>query len=743
MIKKAIEYIGHTINNRRMNIHQRVLRLVLAGGMLTFFSLGALTLCGVFVTRDMVREQSEKLGESASDYMGEFVQRQTKEQLAEIAGTRATHIESELARIAEDVKFLADGMNIILSSPQNYQPRTLPDPRFQPIHSGEAYLHYGPALQKNLDAAAENEAKLLANAADYLVPLARLYDRYESSVTIGSARGFLICVDNTMNESRIVEMTPEFLANYDVVQRPWYQKAKNARVPVFTDLYVGADGAPSLTCALPYYSANGFAGVVGIGGSLGSLSRLVHDTAVGKTGFSFVLNQAGEVVLSARGEGILAADASHRDVRRSKDYALAAAAEAMADGDSGVMLVTVDDEEYYLAFAPMPSLGWSFGTAVGKAEVIAPAQEATTNLRQQMQSFDETMRAVFTKLLLGAVAIACVILFALVLGSDKVSRRFVKPIHELSDGVREIAGGNLEKKLDIKTGDEIEHLATCFNAMTDELQRYMKNLTKITAEKERIATELSVATNIQESMLPNIFPPFPERNDFDIYATMHAAKEVGGDFYDFYLLDENHVIVTIADVSGKGVPAALFMVIAKTILKNFALTMTGGDDLAPLVSCTNEQLCQNNDAMMFVTAFVGMLDIRTGRFVYVNAGHNPPLVYRAADDTFSYLSVKRNFVLGGMEGVAYKGQEIALSPGDILFLYTDGVTEALNENDEQYGENRLKECLNRREAKNIPLKELLAVVKKSLAAHVGTAEQSDDITMLALSYIGQEANESK
>jgi sigma-B regulation protein RsbU (phosphoserine phosphatase) len=343
-------------------------------------------------------------------------------------------------------------------------------------------------------------------------------------------------------------------------------------------------------------------------------------------------------------------------------------------------------------------------------------------------------------ILVMAVGIALII-FVVRWQGQRMGERFVRPILNLADGVREIANGNLDKKLSIHTGDEIEQLADSFNVMTAELQTYMRNLTRETVEKERIATELNVANRIQESMLPNIFPPFPERSDFDIYAIMHAAKEVGGDFYDFYLLDDNHLMITIADVSGKGVPAALFMVISKTILKNFAMTMTGNDDLAAVVSCTNDQLCQNNDAMMFVTAFVGLLDIQTGKFVYVNAGHNPPLVYRHKTQQFSYMEVKRNFVLGGMEELDYQAQEMMLEPDDKLFFYTDGVTEALNEAEELYGEERLLRCLNDADAERLDLKGLLAAVQKSLALHVGKAEQSDDITMMVMDYQGKQNGE--
>ena len=278
-------------------------------------------------------------------------------------------------------------------------------------------------------------------------------------------------------------------------------------------------------------------------------------------------------------------------------------------------------------------------------------------------------------------------------------------------------------------GDEIESLAVCFNTMTDELKTYMENLTKATADKERIATELKVATKIQLSMLPHNFDF--NREDFEIYATMNAAKAVGGDFYDFYLLDENHLMITIADVSGKGVSAALFMSRSKTILKNFATMMINPDDLASVMTLSNNQLCQGNDEMMFVTVFMGMLDLKSGKFIFVNGGHNPPMIYHKTNDKFEYLKVKENIVLGMMDDIDFEQQEIQLQAGDILYLYTDGVTEAMDINNNQYGEERLSECLNKVN-KKAALEEILQKVKEDVADHVGEAEQSDDITMLAV-----------
>jgi sigma-B regulation protein RsbU (phosphoserine phosphatase) len=299
--------------------------------------------------------------------------------------------------------------------------------------------------------------------------------------------------------------------------------------------------------------------------------------------------------------------------------------------------------------------------------------------------------------------------------------------------VREISSGNLDKKIDVHTNDEIEHLAICFNAMTDELKTYMVNLEKETAERERIATELDVATDIQNGMLPK---DFPARADFELFATMTPAKEVGGDFYDFYFLDEKHLAITVADVSGKGIPAALFMVISKTILSNFAETFYKQNDLAQVVAASNEQLCANNEAMMFVTAFIGVLDLESGEFTFVNAGHNPPVVYRAETNHCEFLDVKKNFVLGGMDGIPFVEQKINFKHGDLIFIYTDGVTEALNVKEEEYLPDRLINFMNSTDCA-ADLETLLANVRADLSKHVGDAEQSDDITMFALRFKGK------
>ena len=315
-----------------------------------------------------------------------------------------------------------------------------------------------------------------------------------------------------------------------------------------------------------------------------------------------------------------------------------------------------------------------------------------------------------------------------------VSDRRTSEGRSASAGGRRAAAGEEEEersaisKLNIRTGDEIQALSEAIKTMELEINEYIQDLTAVTAEKERIGAELNVATQIQADMLPRIFPAFPEREEFDVYATMNPAKEVGGDFYDFFLVDDDHLAVVIADVSGNGVPAALFMVIAKTLIKNHAQNQEAP---GTVFTQTNEQLCEGNDAGLFVTGWMGVLEISTGKFVYVNAGHNPPLLKRAGG-TFEWLKSRPGFVLAGMEGVRYRENTLQLEPGDRLYLYTDGVTEATNSREELFGDERLQNALN--EYMDLPVEQFLPKIKECIDAFVGGADQFDDITMLALDY---------
>ena len=312
-------------------------------------------------------------------------------------------------------------------------------------------------------------------------------------------------------------------------------------------------------------------------------------------------------------------------------------------------------------------------------------------------------------------------------------RRIVVPVQQLSEAalnmVEHLEDGN-SPELVVKHDDELRELADSFATMYREVGAYIAKLETVTAEKERIGAELDVAAKIQSSMLPCIFPAFPDRNEFDIYATMDPAKEVGGDFYDFFMVDADHLAFVVADVSGKGVPAALFMVIGKTLIKDH----TGlHDDLGEVFTEVNNILCASNSEEMFITAFEGVLNLKTGELRYVNAGHEIPFLCRKGG-VFEPFKVRAGFVLAGMQGIRYRAGSIQLEPGDKVFQYSDGIPEAINSEKAPYGMKRLESVLAKNSEK--APSELLPLVKADVDAFVGDADQFDDITMLCIEFKG-------
>ncbi|MBR0374266.1 MAG: SpoIIE family protein phosphatase [Mogibacterium sp.] len=320
--------------------------------------------------------------------------------------------------------------------------------------------------------------------------------------------------------------------------------------------------------------------------------------------------------------------------------------------------------------------------------------------------------------------------------SRRMKRMLVDPINSIADAAQNYVNDRLEgdkstecfSQLDIHTGDEVENLSLVMADMERGLNEYEINLTKVTADKERIATELELARRIQTHMLPDDFPAFPDRSEFDIYALMDPAREVGGDFYDFFLVDDDHLALMIADVSGKGIPAALFMMSARTILSDNAHM---GKPPHEVFAVTNYAICANNKDEMFVTAWLGVLEISTGKLTACNAGHEYPALQKAGG-AYELLKDKHGFVLGGMDGVEYKDYELQLEPGDKLFVYTDGLPEATGPDNELFGTERMLTALNEDPAADP--EETLNNMQDAVLHFVGTEEQFDDLTMLCLEY---------
>ena len=378
----------------------------------------------------------------------------------------------------------------------------------------------------------------------------------------------------------------------------------------------------------------------------------------------------------------------------------------------------------WLLTAMEPVMNWETMEPVA----VAGVDFNMTEIMRERYSFLQQSLTFVALLLVAAIAASVAVL----------RRTAIRPLRELSDAATRFAKEDRAFtkedviELDIRSNDEIGDLYQEIRSMENRIVDYTEHLTLATAEKERVSTELRTASGIQEAMLPSIFPAFPERDDFDLYASMTPAKEVGGDFYDFFLIDDTHLAVVIADVSDKGVPAALFMMSSK-ILINYRAQLGGSP--SEILSAVNAEICKNNKSKMFVTVWLGILDLETGVLTCANAGHEYPFI-RSGDGTFRVYKDRHGLVVGAMARSRYSDYEIRMEPGDAIFVYTDGAPEANNARGEFYGMERLTAALNRC-ADRTP-QGILEAVKADVDAFTGDASQFDDLTMLCLSYRGRQ-----
>ena len=549
---------------------------------------------------------------------------------------------------------------------------------------------------------------------------------YMNNFYIGLADGTHLGIDE--HSSNKFDENGEFIP-FPVRERPWYKNAVEAGGLVFSEVMTDAyTGAICITCSAPVYADGELVGVVGVDLFLDEMEEYVEQSST-QGGFICIISDSGKVIFAPENNGVFdEAVQSDEDIRTSENTALAGFVSAALSESTGLKTVDVNGKEYYMAGTPLETVGWTVISGIEKEITEQP----TKLMLDEYGRINDSAAAEFDE---GTdhsrQTILVMTLLLLILGSVGaiyVANRIVKPIEKMTNRMAAISGSDQAFEMDdaYRTGDEVEMLAQNLADLSTKTRQYIKDITEITKEKERIGTELELATKIQADMLPNIFPAFPERDEFDIYASMTPAKEVGGDFYDFFLIDDDHLGMVMADVSGKGVPAALFMMMSKILVNNFAMQ---GNSPAKVLELTNATICQNNDEEMFVTVWFGILEISTGKITAANAGHEYPVI-KKANGEFELFKDKHGFVIGGMEGMTYREYEMQLEKGGTLFLYTDGVPEATNSNNVLFGTDRLLEVMNRH--KDSDPQTLLTEIKAAVDKFVGEADQFDDLTMLGL-----------
>lgn len=691
----------------RQSIQKMALQVSIAALVVTI-AVGVVSMLNI---KKRVISDSARLGESAAENSAGILKEQIESNLLTITESKAEYASSQFGRLAGYVRQYASYLHYLYLNEEQYNPVEVLPPDNK--NAGKLVLMRDFANDNIRLPDVKDEIGLLGNVEPMFASAMSVDGDIITTIYLGTESGVMISYDKYSDSG-------ESQGNYNFFESSWYTQAKEAETLIFTDTYLDGYGrGETISCAAPFYdAADNFAGVVSMDVLISDINNSVIAMDYVNGAYAFLLDTNGKVIAAPEAFR----DTAGNNIVTDDNARLHGIADQILSGKSGI---AATDQAYY-AYAPIEGIDWILGVYFPTSVITEKTDDITAviseNTSDTAQSIQNSILLAITIFVAGFIIIVIGVYFISKVFADRV----VQPLQILQKDVQMISKGNLEHRAKIIQDDEIGELANAFNNMSASLQEYIKNLSSVMAEKERIGAELNVATQIQADMLPSIFPAFPEREEFDIYATMQPAKEVGGDFYDFFLVDEDHLAVVIADVSGKGVPAALFMVIAKTLLKNRAQM---GDSPAKVLEVVNNQLCENNKAEMFVTVWFGVMQISTGKIVAANAGHEKPII-RKADGEFEIFKDKHGFVMGAMEGMKYKEYEFEIEKGGCLFVYTDGVPEATSSESELFGMERLVQVLN--EEKDAPLPDILKSVKGSIDKFVKDAPQFDDITMLAL-----------
>ncbi|MDE6387013.1 MAG: SpoIIE family protein phosphatase [Lachnospiraceae bacterium] len=719
----------------------RLLLLMVSTAMLVAGTISAYSLWSM---KRISADSGKELGESAANDAEEALEDLAVDNLRRITVQKAAVIEEKFAAVETYVLSIAAQARDIYEQPEQYPDRkvALPIPESNQL---AAQLIWSEKLKDTVDPETgipmyTEEVLKLGNLQDMLVQY-NANNSMVSSAYIATESGWMIQADyipyskyNTTDAN--ADRNRQLL--FEAQDRQWYKRAKEigSGQVVYTDVIRDVHGGGDcIVCASPVYRGEKVVAVAGVGSYLETINNAVLGIDIGEGGYAFLVNEDGQVIVSGEPDGETAAYAEQIvDLRESSNMMLAQAAAGMVSGDTDSVELTLDGREVYLAYAPLKHLGWSLVTVLEEEKVIAPAKESQSAILALSDELDDKQdEAIRGVMLAFVVALVCVTLLVCISGT-MFSMKLTEPICSLTEEVLSWDGSDFGQRISVKTGDEIEDLGEAFNDMIDQIEEYVENLSYVTTEKERIRTEIQVASGLQADMLPDAERMFTNREDFVLAASMIAAKGVGGDFYDFFLLDEERLALVIADVSGKGVPAALFMVVSRMMIRSRLMRLGRKErELSRAVEEVNRSLCDNNKDGMFVTAWIGVLNIANGEVDFVNAGHCRPLVIRKSGES-EYDTTFSGMMLAGMEDTTYRQGKLKLGKGDMLLLYTDGVTEANDSQQNMYGEERLKKTV--KEAGNMSPRELLAVLWKAVDDFCQEEPQFDDITMLAVTWRG-------
>lgn len=728
---------------KNMNIYKKILTAFLS--VLSVVGIFMLVTCFliIFKIKNYSLKEISGLSSEVFEIGGSSLKEQAKSSLKDISYSLSKNVQNSLNNISDKVLISCESIEKIIQNRDDFKGFIPPLPENTMISengkgSSKAYVidsnsdSSNPSVYfikeiSNSSIVSENiipknlynQLLLISNCEYIFEPIFNNNDCI-SSIYVGTESGIYYKYSNDNSNER-----------YDPRTRSWYtdavKVAEKSDIPVWQNVYISkSTGKFCITCSKAFKNKSGkILGVCAVDMYIDDISDLILKYKIGKNGYNFIIDKNGNIVMHPEYASIFQDESSFESFNLSESGLV----NEILDKKSDVISAKIDDKNYYISFSPMEINDWTWVSTLPEEELMEPIYKIENLIDASLEKSEKSLEKDFNLVIIVFLIVFLVSFVIICFVCTKLSKNISLPITRLCEATKSIGRGNFDLSVDKNSDDEIGKLAKSFNLMARNLKRYMKNLKKTTAEKEKVHSELMIANKIQKSMLPCIFPAFPERKDFDIYAVMDPAREVGGDFYDFFLIDDSKLALVIADVSDKGVSAALFMVVAKILIKN---QLQNGDSPGEVLKIVNNRLCENNEVGMFVTCFLGIFDIKSGEFTYANAGHNPPFLYRKSEKNCIAITSPHGLVLGGTPNITYLQSKTYLYPGDFLFLYTDGVTEAANKRGRLFSQQKLEEIVNSCGKKNVAIQDLIFDIKSEINKFVGNAAVSDDITMLAL-----------
>lgn len=712
----------------------------LAGKLIRFVVIFVLVMGVVFLTMSYIQlALLKKSARIADEKQTDMVQGEYKfsmamfsaEYLSRLIAWVSDKTDDEFWILDHDIRTLQTQVEDVFLYPENYERLKVSPPQIENEGKFALQILY-PYGEENVSPDTIEMMERLANLSPIMEEIVSGNEGYTSDVCISTLDGVTIIMDDHSGD-KIDE--DGYVESYDPRNRPWFTGAIEKGDVFFSPAVKSAlYHYNEVVIGMPVYKNGELVAVIEEATRLDDLLNKLTERKIGKDGFTILVSDKGQLVCSPRtsGELVMREDLSE-DIRESVNESLAEAINCALEGKTGFDSVMVDSEHYYAAHAPIETVGWVQIIFISDKELTGPMEKMLAEMDKSTENMLADLDRDFKNIAIILVVILIALMIVAIIVVSFLAKKRVAPIQHMTRAVSGFVGDDMSFEMEdiYRTDDEIEDLAKAFDAMSLKMRNYVQEIVEYTSDKERIETEMKAASQIQAQMLPKIEPDFYNKPGYELYSKMVPAKHVGGDMYDFFYLDQDHLVIMIGDVSGKGITAALFMALSKQMIKSQMLLH--GGNVAEAITEANLRLCEESVDAMFVTVWLGVVTLSTGVLEFVNGGHLYAAVKREGGD-FVLEKDEHGMLLGGLVFAKYPLNTTTLNKGDIFYLYTDGVTEAHNASDELFGDDRLLEALN--EAKDMSVEEIDDHVRNKVDAFVDGLEQYDDITTLCFKYIG-------